>query len=271
MKICVCLLIMLITISGGSVMSQMEDNAEYEGINKVSLRELSETRIFFGHQSVGFNIMDGVNDIIKSDSSLMLKVKKTKDPLGFAEDGLFAHDMIGKNEDPEAKILDFKRLVENGIGDKVDIAFFKFCYVDVHRNTDIKKLFALYIDTMDDLQKSFPNVHFLHFTVPIRVRVQGIKLNVKRFLGMTIDDDEDALKRMLFNNMLREKYSKTGKLFDLAAWESTYSDGKRNLALFRGKSVEFLIPEYSQDGRHLKENGRIFIATRLLDFLCKQN
>lgn len=269
MKSFVCLLVMLMFLSGKNARCQMQEKISDMHVDKVKLQELAKKRIFFGHQSVGFNIMDGVSDVIKSDNSFGLEVRKTKDPAQFTGGGIFFHDMIGKNEDPVAKVMDFKRVIENGIGEKVDIAFFKFCYVDVDRNTDIDKLFDLYVNTMDDLQKTFPNINFLHFTVPIRIKAQGAKLTIKRLVGMKIDEDEDAKERMLFNDLLRKKYSKTGKLFDLAAWESTYSDGKRNAKSIHGQSVEFLIPEYSRDGRHLNEKGRVYIATHLLHFLSE--
>ncbi len=48
---------------------------------------------------------------------------------------------LGQNTVPQSKIDDFVKYIQNGIGAEADIAFFKFCYIDFAKETDIKKLF----------------------------------------------------------------------------------------------------------------------------------
>ena len=47
------------------------------------------------------------------------------------------HIFIGENGDIEAKMNDFRDAVMQN-SDKIDIAFMKFCYIDVDEKTDIK-------------------------------------------------------------------------------------------------------------------------------------
>ena len=109
-----------------------------EEINS-SIKAVANMRIFFGHQSVGKNILDGINDISEGVNNKINIVESR-----IADDNseaAFFHADVGKNKDPFSKIADFRELVENGIGGKVDVAFFKFCYVDFDQTTDIKSTF----------------------------------------------------------------------------------------------------------------------------------
>ena len=60
-------------------------------------------KIYFGHQSVGLDIINGMNDIIKSSPHIRLSIRRTKDPADF-DQPVFGEFPIGKNEDPKSKI-----------------------------------------------------------------------------------------------------------------------------------------------------------------------
>lgn len=85
-------------------------------------KKLSEKRIYFGHQSVGFNIIDGIKDVMKKNPQIKLNIVETSDPSEF-NTPLFAHSRVGKNTDPKSKIDAFASFVEKGIGDNANIAF----------------------------------------------------------------------------------------------------------------------------------------------------
>ena len=88
------------------------------------------------------------------------------------------------------------------MGERVDIAFFKMCYVDVTTQTDVKKLFADYQDMMGFLRKGYPKVIFLHVTVPVR-RVGGGMLGWLREKTRGFDyEREDQVQRHAFNQLL---------------------------------------------------------------------
>lgn len=214
--------------------------------------KLVNMKIYFGHQSVGFNIMDGISGIIREMPNIKLNIKETDEPADFTEP-VFAHSKVGKNLNPISKCDNFRRIIENGVGNQVDIAFFKFCYVDINSDTDIQGIFKYYTDTMSILQTKYPRVKFIHFTVPLKVNPTGIKTGIKKLLGRS--DDDGNIKRNEFNQLLRNKYAKENTLFDLAYYESG------------AKLYGSLLPEYSDDGGHLNDAGKKVIAKQLLLFL----
>ena len=55
-------------------------------------------KIYFGHQSVGFNIMAGVKDLMKGNPQIKLNIVETTNESDFKV-GLFAHSRVGENED----------------------------------------------------------------------------------------------------------------------------------------------------------------------------
>jgi hypothetical protein len=57
-------------------------------------------------------------------------------------------------------------------------------------------------------------------------------------------------------------------VFDLAAIESTRSDGKRDAFSFQGKEYYSLAKEYTYDCGHLNETGGKMVGTALLEFLA---
>ena len=59
---------------------------------------------------------------------------------------MFAHSPIGTNMDPGSKIARFREIMDSGVGQAADIAFFKFCFIDVDHDTDIDALFESYAD-----------------------------------------------------------------------------------------------------------------------------
>lgn len=229
----------------------------------IKWNELGNKKIYFGHQSVGYNIINGLLDILKEIPDIKLNVRESREAQDFGSP-IFAHSLVGRNEDPMFKIEDFKEIIEGGIGDRANIAFFKFCYVDITRETDLDLLFARYAQTMEYLNSKYPQVAFIHMTIPVRVKPSGIKNTLKNILGMKSPDLEDGLARNRFNIMMRDKFEKTGKLFDLAKHESFVTPSA--IDQLKQKNT-FLIPAYSDDGKHLNAYGRKIIARQLLLFL----
>lgn len=227
---------------------------------------LSKKKIFFGHQSVGFNIIDGMAEVMRSYPVISLRITRTSDPLAF-DKPVFAHTSIGTNGQPLSKISQFDSLIENGLGNKFDIAFFKMCFIDFNGATDVTQLFQNYSRTMDALAAKFPHVRFIHCTVPLTVRDNGVRGTIKRLLGRDVNDVNNE-KRGDFNDLMREKYRKEGSLFDLAEFESTYPDNSREVFRHKDKTIYFLVKSYSSDGAHLNEVGKRLLAEKLLVFLA---
>ena len=102
-----------------------------------SWEKLSQRKIFFGHQSVGYNVITDIGNIMEENPQIKLNIVKTTDVKNF-DAPVFAHDWIGANMDPQSKTEAFENILNNGVGEKTDIAFMKFCYVDVTAQTDIE-------------------------------------------------------------------------------------------------------------------------------------
>jgi hypothetical protein len=249
-------------------------NKNITGLNTLSLKNIPGKKIYFGHQSVGYNIIDGIQDLSRENSNIKLKVLETNNPEYFKE-SIFAHSLIGENENPESKIDSFVNLMEKSLGKKVDIAFFKFCYVDIVNKSDIKVIFNYYKDEMNKLHKEFPKVKFIHLTVPLTTNdkmpygfINKFKFNIKKLLGRDTEKGiyiGDNIKRNLFNEMLLNEYNEN--VFDLSKFESLLPNGQREKNISNNTTFYSLVRDYTIDGGHLNKTGRIIMAYRLLEFI----
>lgn len=244
-------------------LSACDEVAMEQGLNDITvspeiIEKIAEKRIYFGHQSVGYDILSGVSLLTEN-----LKIQEVGEVLPETGAGLF-HSPIGRNDDPLSKIDDFHAKMTGGFGDKVDTAFFKFCYVDFNQNTDVQAVFDAYRKTMEELESLYPQVTFVHFTVPLQTLRMDLKTKIKRMLGREISRDMRNIKRGEYNEMIRKSYS---LVFDLAEIESTGADGSRNSHSFKGTVFYSLLPEYTTDGGHLNQLGSKLAARKLLIFL----
>lgn len=262
-------LVVLMTINigeGGEMREANNESAKTEAAAALdsALRNVAGKRIYFGHQSVGFNILDGISDIVKDHPGSGLSLVKTSDPLVF-KTPVFAHFTVGTNEDPSSKIEDFAHSMDKGIGGNAEIAFFKFCYVDVNRTTNIDKMFVAYKTTMERLKNKYPKTRFVHVTAPLTVSKFSARSLIKKVLGT----EDNNIRKNTFNQMLVQEYMGKDPIFDLAAIESTYPDGSRSVFTAGGKTYYSLAPEYTDDDGHLNERGRRIVAAELLKFLSQ--
>jgi hypothetical protein len=242
-----------------------------KGIGELSdaaLAKLAQAKIYFGHQSVGNNIMAGVGDLIRQNPRLKLEIEETAAPAGL-QNAVFAHGPVGKNENPASKIDDFAAKIKAGVGGSADIAFFKFCYIDIMADRNIDELFTHYQKTMSDLKKSYPKTTIVHVTVPLTIVQTGPKVFIKKMIGRAPGGFEENAKRNEYNRKLRQAYDGKEPVFDLAKIESIYADGSRATFDWQRQTYERMIPEYGSDGRHLNEPGRQLVAEHLLIFLSQ--
>ena len=260
-------LCLILACDGGKMTQETITLPSIKDVPDSAWKRLSEKKIFFGHQSIGFNIMAGIEDVLKENTKLGLSIVETNNPADFTRP-LFAHSRVGKNYEPLSKIRSFATFMDNGLGDKVDMAFFKFCNVDINRKTDAKGLFDEYAKTMAALKGKYPKTIFVHVTSPVRIVQTGIKVPLKKLLGKPIDGYEDNAKRGDYSELIRRAYAGKEPLFDLAMIESTMPDGTRATFTKDGKVCAYLVPEYTKDGGHLNEKGRKIVAEQLLIFLA---
>jgi hypothetical protein len=254
--------------TGAGMKGKDETSGLLSTVGAASWEELSRKVIFFGHQSVGSNIIEGIEEIEREHEQIHLNIVEGTG-LGGVEGSVFLHAKIGRNTEPQSKINVFFELLQNGLGASTDIAFFKFCYLDISASTDVKSLFSDYEQHLACLKEEMPGVKFLHVTVPLTTVQSGPKAWIKRIFSKPLGGYEDNAKRNEFNDLLRAAYQGKEPVFDLASVESTRPDG--SVASFEqgGKTYRRLASEYTNDGAHLNERGRRIAAAELLVFLAR--
>jgi len=223
--------------------------------------------IYFGHQSVGYNIVEGIEDIMRENEHIKLNIMET-DSWQDEQSHVFAHSKVGKNRYPLLKIDDFSNNIQKGFGVRADIAFLKLCFVDTYKDTDIVEIFNHYNASLNVLKGQYPNTTFVHLTMPIMIQEKGLKSTMKRVLGKHVMGYEDNLRREEYNMMIRNEYGGREPLFDIALIESTRRDGTREKYEKDGVQYYALVPEYTNDGGHLNKMGRRIVAEQFLIFLA---
>jgi hypothetical protein len=223
---------------------------------------LAPTRILFGHQSVGDDIVQGLAEI-----GGFRIVDITTGGTAPSAGPWFAHARIGRNGDPRSKSDAFAALLDTPWGRQADVALHKYCYADIHADTDVAALFAEYRQTMGRLQQARPDVTFVHVTAPL-VRVQaGPKAGIKKLLRRMPHHYADNFARERFNDALRREYGGRAPIFDLAALESSRPGAAAERIRFGPMSAGSLLPDYTSDGGHLNREGRLRMARALVVLL----
>ncbi|CAM3391187.1 hypothetical protein G4177_31525 [Corallococcus sp. ZKHCc1 1396] len=232
---------------------------------QAGLERLSHRRVFFGHQSVGGNILDGVRGLTPGAPAPALV--EVKDATAALAPGTFAHALVGQNEQPETKLAHFAQLLDGGLAEQVDVALVKFCYIDFNSGTDAKALFEKYRATLAGLKTRHPGVTFVHVTAPLTTVQRGVKAWLNELRGRSVFGVGENVSREAFNALMRQTYGGREPLFDLAALESTRADGTPETFDVNGRPYPAMVPAYSDDGGHLNARGQARVASALVSFL----
>lgn len=230
---------------------------------------LASRRIFFGHQSVGRDILDGVELVLEQHPSIALHVRQASgNPASIEGPGVF-EAAVGQNRHPKSKSAAFLDALSGGFGDEPGaIATYKFCYIDVNDETDPETMFADYSATIDEVRRRHPALRIIHFTLPLKAAPSGLKERIRSALGRSSETRRNHIRNR-YNELLRAAYNRSDPIFDLALLESTRRDGSRAHSRYQGRDVYMLAPEYTYDGGHLNEEGKRYIAERFLVFLAR--
>lgn len=225
--------------------------------NAATVRAALGKRVFFGHQSIGGQVMKGVTAFTRQAG---LGTPTYPDPTATSlprTGGLFAQSHVGRNGQPFDKLADFDRILRSGVGSQIDVAVFKFCYADIRtRTNDPVAVFNAYRSTMSALERDFPNVTFIYATEPIVMAANS--------------DAPNNIPRGVFNNLVRAEYGATGRIWDIAAIQSTTFDGTRVLGTYQGQTFEALNPAFAApDQRHIYGAGETAAAGPLLELIAQ--
>lgn len=261
-------------IAGCGKEVELVDGLQYKRLSDLSsddVRGISRQSYYFGHQSVGNDILDGLALVMRDHPDVALNIVEGVDP-NEIHTGVLLHSEVGRNRTPQTKIDAFQALLQSGLGNSVDTAFVKFCYTDAGRESDIhpEALFSSYKAMIESVQSQFPQTRIVHFTMPLRTVPVGIKVRLKKLIGRDIPEYGDNIQRERFNEMLRQEYGGKEPLFDVAYLESVAPATKTvHTFTMGGEAYHSLLPEYTYDGGHLNEAGKRWIAEQFLVFLAE--
>jgi hypothetical protein len=241
-------------------------------ITTANLTAVARTRTFFGQQSVGMNVLDAVPAVFADYGVSAPPIEQGRAEPG-PDGGFIAHKSIDEGVTDAAKTAlgDFDRAMRGGMGRQVDVALMNICWGDVFSDTDVDALFARYRDTMAVLERDFPNVTFIHVTVPLTTEpgLTELKTRVKTLLGRRDRRGQPAnVARERLNALIRGEYA--GRhLFDLAAIESTKPDGTRVSGRYDDQGYFALYDGYASDFAFLNAVGAKIAATAFLGAIAQ--
>lgn len=230
---------------------------------KADLGRVSSARVYFGHQSVGGNIMDGLADLQGQLGQPLIHVGELGSLDVSGDRGVLLHTKVGKNEQPISKCEDFRRILDQQLAGLVDVALFKFCYIDFNDTSDVDAIFQTYSMTMDELKQRHSEIIFIHVTAPLRSVDRGLGIWAREMLGRPNRTKLANVRRNEFNRLLKERYP-ADPIYDLAAVMSTYPDGRRESFKMDGNTYDSLVPAFTDDGGHLNAVGRTHAAAELV-------
>lgn len=253
----------LLALAGIGVWFMVPRPAEAVAVTEPTSGQLdafTETSVLFGHQSVGMNILDGVENVYRDAGREPPQIVEASDSPGGAA---MVHAYVGANGDPLGKFADFRDLVDGPAGDAAAIALVKLCYTDITASTDAEAVFAEYTELMADLERRHPDIAFVYATVPLTTD-RSWRANLKALFG---SDDQmgpaDNQARERYNTLIREEYAASGRLFDIAAVEATM---ETDPAVRTGDEAEYhvLNTALSSDAGHLNDVGGRIAAAELI-------
>jgi len=194
------------------------------GITRDQLDLVARARVFFAHQSVGEDVLNGVR-LVCADHGLAPQIAPWRPGSGVGRG--ITHLRVGTNGDPFGKLRCVRDLVHQGAAGRNGIVVAKLCFVDIVATTDITSLFAAYRDTLARIERDQPGLRTVAVTMPLTVdpdRVTRLKSGARALTGRPVrfGRAENAVRER-FNRLIRGTYP-TERVFDLAAVETGAAD-----------------------------------------------
>lgn len=230
------------------------------------LAATADASVFFGHQSVGANVLDGLRELAAAQG-VPVRIELAASAFVVPSRSI-GHAFVPENGDPLRKLESFRSALAPGKGAPAEIALLKFCYVDFNADTDVRALFTRYQETMRRIQAESPDTTLVHVTVPLTTLQSGPKATIKRLLGRPVGGLVENAKRDEYNAMLRAAYRGREPLFDLAEVEATDPSGRLRTSEWKGRAIPALLDEYTDDGEHLNAAGRIRAARAFVEVIA---
>jgi hypothetical protein len=259
----------LLALLGGCGSKAAEDVQLPMDQIKADLEVVAKSRIFFGHQSVGRNLIAGLQ-ALSGEAGVPLRIEAVNGSLPEGT-GLF-HADVGQNGAPDSKIEAFGAILQASAQNAtpVDAAILKFCYVDLDDDSKEQKgtlLFERYRKAMSDIRAGQPELVLVHATMPLMADPPGLKTRIKRIIGKSTWNDEGNRRRNEYNALVREQL-KSEPIADIARLEATLPDGSVSRFKMGDRHIETLALQYTSDGGHLNDVGQKSVAAGFLHALA---
>jgi len=232
------------TESGAQEQANMKSTIVMDATLKADLETLGRSKIYFGHHSVGDNILEGLRSLAR-EAGVELSITEER---------------VGENNKPLAKFDDFAKHAESPASAGEQLMLMKLCYVDFTPDSDADALVKAYAAAVERVRKARPAVKIVHVTPPLCTRPSDLKSKLKRMTGSSVWEDQCNARRVEFREKLLARFAGEPVL-DLGLLESTCPDGTREMHEVGGKQVPMLWPGYSNDGGHLNEAGKLLAAS----------
>jgi hypothetical protein len=229
------------------------------------LQRIAAQSIYFGHQSVGVNLLEGIRELAV-EAGVPIQIAEVNSASDIRQP-MLGHRFVGENGNPIGKLKSF----EQAIGyskNSLNLVMVKFCYVDFTPDTDVKAVFSSYRSTMDSIKAKNPGMTIIHITTPLTDVQVGPKAFIKRLLGRAPYGVLENMRRHEYNTLLRQAYQSREPIFDLAQLESTAPDGTASTAEWNGTKFPKLTAAYTDDGGHLNSQGRLRASRELVAILA---
>lgn len=261
-------LAMLATVGWGAVLRSPPSEGEPFAVpdaTTADLEAVAASSVFFGHKSVGYNILHALPALYEDRGLTVPAVVESREAP--AAPG-FVHTAIGENGHPLEKIAEFDRIMRSGMADAVDAAIVKLCYVDFREGrVDVDEVFAAYRDTLAGLARDYPDTAFVAATSPLTTE-RGPLGKVRAALGRgdTLGPEHNVVREQ-FNALVRAEYTDPGTLFDIAAVQSTDTSGERVSYERDGRTYYAMDTTYASDPGHLNPRGAQVAASAFVAVL----
>lgn len=228
-----------------------------------------KTRVLFGIQSVGGDIARGIPDAFSAAHVAKPTVTSwNKSNAGKSrKKPLVATATIGANGNAVSKLRAFARLANDAPRGSVNVALMAFNYQDVTAETDIDSLFDSYAETMESIEGANPDIIFLYTTTPVTTANSWRAVDRAKVTGLRDVDQpvwQDNIARERLNNLIREQYGPTGRLFDIAALQARINGSKAAAKVHQDQSYFVMNPGLSSNGKRLNNAGSKQLAQSLM-------
>jgi hypothetical protein len=241
--------------------------SQMKGDTISNLAKIRQAKILFGHQSVGANILQGVQELAANAGAEGPRIAPWQELV--AAPGTFLADArIGQNGDPASKCAEFLQVAQSFSNGGLDVALMKFCYADFTPQTNVAELFQLYRRSVDSLRQAFPRLVIVHCTAPLTARTPWWKRFLKWVLRREDFSDGGNILRNEYNELVRRHYN-SEPILDIAHSESTLPNGMRSSFSFEGQEIYTLAADYTDDGGHLNSLGRKVVAEKFVEVIAQ--